>query len=155
MSLRCTLVDASGAGSGGVCGAGDCARLVETIGDPRETCGPRIDSIPQARPTTSTPRIKKLPFLPPSKCLIDLFGPVSNRTILKQMHVACSSRSQKQLHGFPSSEPSKKNRISAAAFVISIKADCSQRINRQRCKSCTHEPRTARLIGVVQHKAIS
>ena len=32
--------------------------------------------------------LKKLFFSPPSKCRIDLFGPVSNRTILKRLHVA-------------------------------------------------------------------
>jgi hypothetical protein len=73
--------------SAGVSGVGDCPRLVLTLGDPGETCGPRIDSIPPARLTTSAPRIKKLFFSPPNKCPIDLFGPVSNRTILKQVRV--------------------------------------------------------------------
>ena len=34
------------------------------------------------------PRIKKLPFSRPSKRPIDIFEPVSNRTIIKQVHVA-------------------------------------------------------------------
>ena len=37
-------------GSARVCGVGDCTRLVPTLGDPRETSGPRIDRIPPARP---------------------------------------------------------------------------------------------------------
>ena len=41
-----TLGDVSYSGSGGV---GDCARLVPTPGDPRETSGPRIDRIPSTR----------------------------------------------------------------------------------------------------------
>ena len=38
--------------SADVCGVGDCARLVLTLSDPRETSGPRIDRIPPARLTT-------------------------------------------------------------------------------------------------------
>ena len=34
--------------SADVCGVGDCARLVLTLSDPRETSGPRIDRIPLA-----------------------------------------------------------------------------------------------------------
>jgi len=79
------MVDVPEAGSGGVCGVGDYTRLVPTLGDPRGTSGPRIDRIPPAQPTTSAPRIKKLIFSPPSNRPIDLFGPVSNRTILKQL----------------------------------------------------------------------
>jgi hypothetical protein len=69
----------------GECSVGDCTRLVPTLSDPRETCGPQIDSIPPVRLTTSAPRIKKLIFSPPNKCLIDLFGPVSNRSLLKKL----------------------------------------------------------------------
>ena len=76
--------------SPGACGVGDCARLLTTLGDPGETFGPRIDRIPQARPPCGVggraPRIKKIPFPAPSKCPIDLFGPVANRTILKRLH---------------------------------------------------------------------
>ena len=32
--------------------------------------------------------LKKIIFLAPRKCPIALFGPVANRTILKQLHVA-------------------------------------------------------------------
>ena len=74
-------------GSAHVYGVGDCARLVPTLNDPRETCGPRIDPIPPARLTASAPRIKKLFFSPPNKCPIDPFGPVSSRTTLKQLHI--------------------------------------------------------------------
>ena len=81
------MADVSEAGSGGASGLADYTLLLPTLSDLRETSGPRIDSIPLARLTTSAPRIKKLFFLPPSKCPIDLFGPVSNRTILKRLHV--------------------------------------------------------------------
>ena len=74
--------------STGACGVGYCARPLSTLSDPRETSGPRIDRILPARLTTSAPRIKKLTFSPPNKCPIDLFGPASNRTILKRLHVA-------------------------------------------------------------------
>ena len=74
----------------GACGVGDCARLPPTIGDPRETSGPRIDRIPLARPPYTVgrprPRIKKISFLGPSTCPIDLFGPVANRRVLKRLH---------------------------------------------------------------------
>ena len=43
-----TLGDVSYSGSGGV---GDCPRLISTLGDPRETSGPRIDRIPLTRPS--------------------------------------------------------------------------------------------------------
>ena len=38
-------------GSRRACGVGACARLVATLGAPRETSGPRIDRIPPARPS--------------------------------------------------------------------------------------------------------
>ena len=76
-------------GSRRACGVGACACLVPTLCAPRETSGPRIDRIPPARPSWWHRRhrdIKKFLFLGPSKCPIGLFGPVSNRTILKQLH---------------------------------------------------------------------
>ena len=81
-----TLGDVSYSGSGGV---GDCPRLIPTLGDPWETAGPRIDKIPLARPPwwcRQYRELKKLFFLGPSKCPIDLFGPVSNRTVLERLH---------------------------------------------------------------------
>ena len=81
-----TLGDVSYSGSGGV---GDCPRLIPTLSDPRETSGPRIDRIPPARPPWWRRQyrdIKKLIFLTPSKCPIGLFGPLANRTVLRQMH---------------------------------------------------------------------
>ena len=73
------------------CGVGACTCIVPTLGDPGETSGPRIDRIP---PTRSPWRrrqyreLKKLFFLAPDKCPIDLFGPVANGRILKRLQVA-------------------------------------------------------------------
>ena len=81
-------------GSRRACGVGACPRLLPTKSDPRETSGPRIDRFPPTRPPWLDRRyrdIKKLLFLAPSKCHIDLFGPRANRTILKQLHVASTS----------------------------------------------------------------
>ncbi len=73
-----------------VCGVGACACKVTTSTDLREASGPRIDRIPPTRPPPWWRRqyrdIKKLIFLTPSTCPIDVFGPVANRRILKQMH---------------------------------------------------------------------
>ena len=62
-----------------------------TLGDLGETAGPRIDRIQPARPPwwdRQFRELKKLIFSPPSKCLIDLFGPLANRTALKRLHAA-------------------------------------------------------------------
>ena len=99
-----------------VCGTGDCTRLAPTLSDPRETSGPRIDRIPLARLTTSAPRIKKLFFSPSSKRSIDLFGPVSNRTILKQLHVVSQKRT-----GF-SRRAQKPQKDTSAATVHAVTA---------------------------------
>ena len=75
-----------------------CRRLHATTADPKRpqgTSAPRIDRIPSVRPSwwdRQYRELKKLFFSPPSKCPIDLFGPISNRTILKRLHVA--SRAQ-------------------------------------------------------------
>ena len=82
-------------GSARACGVGDCTCPIPTKSDFRETSGPRIDGIPPTRPSwrdCQYRELKKIFFSPPSKCPIDLFGPVSNRTILKRLHVA--SRAQ-------------------------------------------------------------
>ena len=77
-----------------------CRRLPTsnpTLGDPRETSGPQIDRIPSTRPSwwrRQYRELKKLFFSPPSKCAIDLFGPVANRAILKQLHVTSRSSSR-------------------------------------------------------------
>ena len=79
------------AGSGGVGGVGDCTCLPPTLDDLGDTSGPRIDRIPSTRPPwwrRQYRELKKIFFSPPSKCPIDLFGPVANRTILKRLHVA-------------------------------------------------------------------
>ncbi len=76
-------------GSRRACGVGACARLVATKSDPRETSGPRIDRIPPTRPSSRDRQyreLKKLIFSAPIKRPTDLFGPVANRTILKQLH---------------------------------------------------------------------
>ena len=79
-------------------GIGDCTRPVPTQSDPRETSGPRIDRIPPTRPPWWRRQyrdLKKLLFLAPSKCPIDLFGPVANGRMLKRLHAAfrfCKTR---------------------------------------------------------------
>ena len=77
-------------GSRRACGVGACARLVATLGDPGETSGPRIDRIPSTRPPwwrRQYRELKKLIFSAPSKCPIDLYGPVANGTTLERLHV--------------------------------------------------------------------
>ena len=81
-------------GSARACGVGDCPCLIPTISDHPETLGPRIDRFPLTRPPWWRRQyrdIKKLFFSPPSKCPIDLFGPVANGRILKRLHVASFS----------------------------------------------------------------
>ena len=81
-------------GSRRACAVGDCPRLLPTKSDPRETSGPRIDRIPPTRPSWRRRQfreLKKLFFLAPRKCRIDLFGPVANRTVLERQ------RSKKKL----------------------------------------------------------
>ena len=76
-------------GSRRACGVGACACKVTTSTDLREASGPRIDRIPPTRPPWWRRQyrdIKKLIFLTPSTCPIDVFGPVASRRILKQMH---------------------------------------------------------------------
>ena len=80
-------------GSRRACGVGACARLVATLGAPRETSGPRIDRIPPTRPPwwrRQYRELKKLIFLAPGKCPIDLFGLLANGTILKRLHARWS-----------------------------------------------------------------
>ena len=69
-----------------------CRRLRTSTTYPKRTPGDlraanRQDSIGAAvMAGPSISRIKKKFFSPPSKCPIDLFGPVSNRTILRRLH---------------------------------------------------------------------
>ena len=68
-------------GSRRACGVGARARLIATLGAPRETSGPRIDRFPSTRPPWCRRQyrdIQKLIFLAPSTCLIDLCGSVAN-----------------------------------------------------------------------------
>ena len=77
-------------GSRRACGLGACARLLPTKSDPRETSGPQIDRIPSTWPSWRDRQyreLKKIFFSPPSKCPIDLFGPVANGTTLERLHV--------------------------------------------------------------------
>ena len=78
-------------GSRRACGVGACARLVATLGAPRETSGPRIDRFPPTRPPRWRRQFRELKnffFSAPSTCPIDLFGPLANRTVLKRLHGA-------------------------------------------------------------------
>jgi hypothetical protein len=77
-------------GSRRACAVGDCPRLVTTLGALGETSGPRIDRIPLTRPSwwrRQYRELKNLFFLAPDKCPIDLFGPIANGTVLKQLRV--------------------------------------------------------------------
>ena len=51
--------------SAGVYGVGDCARLVLTLGDPREISGPRIDRIPLVQLTTFSTADQEINFFAP------------------------------------------------------------------------------------------
>ena len=77
-------------GSAHACGVGDCPRLVPTLGGPGETSGPQINRFPSTRPPWWGRQYRelKLIFSAPSTCPIDLFGPVANGTILKQLQAA-------------------------------------------------------------------
>ena len=78
-------------GSTRACGVGDCARLVPTLGGLGNTSGPQINRIPQARPSwwdRQYRELKKLIFSRPKKCLICLFGPLANRTMLERLLAA-------------------------------------------------------------------
>ena len=92
-------------------------RLPMSSSDPSdlgESSGPRIDRIPPTRPPWRRRQfreLKKLIFSPPSKCPIDLFGPVANRTILKRLHGAASLA--------PGKDTSKQRR-NAACSRLSI-----------------------------------
>ena len=86
-----TLGDVPYSRSDGVGGVGDCARLLATLGDLRETSGPRIDRIQPARPSWRDRQfreLKKLIFLAPRKCPIALFGPLANGRILERLQEA-------------------------------------------------------------------
>ena len=77
-------------GSAHACGVGACPCRVPTLSDPGETSGPWIDRIPPSRPSWRDRQyreLKKYFFSPPSKCPIDLFGPLANGTELKRLHV--------------------------------------------------------------------
>ena len=92
----------------GACGVGDCTCIVPTLGNLGETSGPRIDRIPPTRPPwwrRQFRALKKLIFSPSSKCPIDFFGPLANRTRLHAtQRASCADyESGSDLH-FPSLE---------------------------------------------------
>ena len=73
------------------CGVGACTCIVPTLGDPKDTSWAGIDRIPPTRPPwwhRQYRELKKIFFSAPSKCPIDLFGPVANRTVLERLHDA-------------------------------------------------------------------
>jgi len=95
-------------GSAHACAVGDCTCIVPTLGDPRKTCGPRIDRFPSTRPPWQRRQfreLKKLIFSAPRKCPIDLFGPLANRTVLKQLQAAFHISKQN-----PTLSPNSKKR---------------------------------------------
>ena len=107
-------------GSAHACGVGDCPCLVPTLGDLGETSGPRIDRIPPTRPPwwrRQFRELKKLIFLAPSKCRIDLLGPVANRTVFKRV----------------SPKPSVSIQVAVKAEQLSQRI--LHRIDETRCKS--------------------
>ena len=84
-----TMGDVSYSRSRSVGGVGDCPCIVPTLGYLGETSGPRIDRIQPARPPwwrRQYRELKKLIFSAPSKCPIDIFGPLANRRMLERLH---------------------------------------------------------------------
>ena len=99
-----------------------------TLDDLGETAGPRIDRFPSTRPPwwrRQYRELKKLIFLAPSKCPIDLFGPLANGRILKRLH-AGSEFLASVLHAASclfwaaaDDEAAAAKRVSPAAFQTS------------------------------------
>ena len=90
-------------GSRRACGVGACARLVATLGAPRETTGPRIDRFPPTRPSWWRRHyrdIQKLIFLAPRSRPICLLGPLTDRTMLKWLQVASQIQNNGYKTGF-------------------------------------------------------
>ena len=93
-------------GSRRACGVGACARLVATLGAPRETSGPRIDRFPSTRPPWCRRQyrdIQKLIFLAPRSRPICLLGPLTDRTMLKWLQVASQIQNNGHKTGLASS----------------------------------------------------
>ena len=91
-----------------------------TLGDLGETAGPRIDRIQPARPPwwdRQFRELKKLIFSPPSKCPIDLFGPLANRTVLKRLHTCRSQKATKRLVRRPQPIPQLNRRQPEERYV--------------------------------------
>ena len=83
-----TMGDVPHSRSGSVGGVGDCTCTLSTLGALGETSGLRIDRIPPTRPPwwrRHYRELKKLIFSAPSKCPTDLFRPLANGMILKQL----------------------------------------------------------------------
>ena len=127
------------------CGVGDCTCLVPTKNDFRETSGPRIDRIPSTRPPWWCRQyrdIKKLFFLAPSKCTIDLFGPLTNRMVLKRLHTCRSQKATKRLVRRPQPIP-QLNRRQARGAVCSDRRFYSGGGVVVRCDAHRSNSRTA------------
>jgi hypothetical protein len=125
-----------------------CGRLTiyrPTLSDPRETSGPRIDRIPSTRPSWRDRQyreLKKIIFSPPSKCTIDLFGPLANRTVLKRLHTCRSQKATKRLVRRPQPIP-QLNRRQARGAVCSDRRFYSGGGVVVRCDAHRSNSRTA------------
>ena len=125
-----------------------CGRLTiyrPTLSDPRETSGPRIDRIPSTRPSWRDRQyreLKKIIFSPPSKCTIDLFGPLANRTVLKRLHTCRSQKATKRLVRRPQPIP-QLNRRQARGAVCSDRRSYSGGGVVVRCDAHRSNSRTA------------
>ena len=63
------------------------------------------------------PRIKKIPFSAPSKCPIDLFRPLANRTTLKRLHARSDFALASVLHAASSLGPGKSANLDVFCTV--------------------------------------
>ena len=131
-----------------------CRRLRVSNTDPRRPQGDlrttnrqdSIDAAVMAGPSIS--RIKKSIFSPPSKCPIDLFGPVANGTILIQLHVASRSSSPSRADsdrgrpGFRGPRPSYPllDAVDATDILTVALPESSARPRPGRCGSWMRTP---------------
>ena len=136
------MADVSEAGSTRSCGVGNCACLVQSQGGLGDTSGPRIDRIPPTRPPwwrRQYRELKKIIFLRPSTCPIDLFGPVANRRILKRLHAAfCLLVSYNTLARL---SPRINYFLGAALRYYSSLYSSVDRRSSSECQRCRHASR--------------
>ena len=111
--------------------------------DPRETSGPRMDRILPARPPWRRRQfreLKKLIFLAPSKCPIDLFGSLANGRILKRLHgfqLASVLHAASCLFLAAADEAAAAKRVSPAAFQTSYDTRAAEaKCLEQRYDAC-------------------